>query len=76
MNLEDRLDCPIPNSVSHIKKRLRHWENSKEWLHYDEIGKQRLLDFFEGRLDNIFGITNKEKYLEWQKLFVMDNRID
>lgn len=58
------------------KKRIRHWENSKDWLAYDAIGKQRLADFFEGRIDNIFGITNQEKYLQWQKLFVMDNRID
>ncbi len=73
-----KLVAPPQNYAFHHytgKKRTRHWENGVEWNFYDEMGKKRLSDFFENKIDNIFGIVNYEKYLEWQRLFVMENRI-
>lgn len=74
-----KLIAPPRNYVFHHytgKKRIRHWENADQWKVYDEMGKKRLLDFFDNKIKNIFGITDYDKYLAWQKMFVMDNRID
>lgn len=53
------------------KKRIRHWENNDEsWKQYDEIGKKRLDDFFNYRLDSTYGISDKERYRMWQSCFI------
>ena len=51
-------------------KRLRHWQNNETWKKYDDIGIQRLNDFFDYKLDATYGISNKEKYHMWQSCFV------
>jgi hypothetical protein len=53
------------------KKRLRHWEVGDEsWKEYDELGKKRLSDFFNYKLDATYGISNKDKYHMWQSCFI------
>jgi len=68
-----KLIAPPKNYCFHHytgKKRIRHWENNEAWKKYDESGINRLNDFFEYKLNDIYGISDIEKYHMWQFCFI------
>jgi len=56
-----------------INTRIKHWENNTTWGQYNDISLERIKNFFEFKILDIYGINNPEKYEEWKRIFLINN---
>jgi hypothetical protein len=56
------------------KTREKHWEVDPEWGKYEKESVERVKRFFLFEELDGYGITNKERYLVWEKTFLSNGK--
>jgi hypothetical protein len=56
------------------KTREKHWEIDPEWGEYEKASVERVKKFFLFEDLEGYGITNKDRYLVWEKTFLSNDK--
>lgn len=59
-----------------INTRIKHWETDENWGKYNDVSLERIKMFFEFKILDKYGITNIDKYREWETFLLKSGLVE